>query len=91
MVNFNNTVYTFKARIIPYFVSFLDYCVNYLNFPNNYMREIGQFQKHYEEVKRDFYTLKEFKKFIKYVDNVIYRCFFEFMFYFDLLTFFLLG
>ncbi len=69
-------------RILYYeFVNFLDYCVNFLKFPENYLRDIGKFEKHYEERKSDFYTLKEFKKFIKYVDNVVYKRFFELMFY----------
>ena len=72
--NYNHIIYfTFSA--------FFNYCVNYLNYPNNSLEEIGQFATHYEEKHTDFYTLKEFKRFIKYVDNVVYRRFFELMFY----------
>lgn len=61
--------------------NFFEYCVEYLEFPNNYLQEIGKFRKKHEECKTDFYTLKEFNKFIKCVDNNIYKQFFNFMFY----------
>ena len=61
--------------------NFFEYCVEYLKFPNNYLQEIGKFRKKHEESKSDFYTLKEFNKFIKCVDNNIYKQFFNFMFY----------
>jgi len=77
-LNFSNNY----NRIMYYeLVNFLDYCVNFLDFPNNYLRELGKFEKHYEDGKSDFYTLKEFKKFIRCVDNLVYKRFFEFMFY----------
>lgn len=61
--------------------NFFEYCVNYLNFPNNYLKDIGMFRKKLENSKSDFYNFKEFKRFIKYVDNPIYKQFFTFMFF----------
>ena len=61
--------------------NFFDYCVEYLDLSNNYLREIGKFKKKPEKVNRDFYTLKEFNKFIKFVDNEVYKQFFCFMFF----------
>ena len=61
--------------------NFFEYCVDYLDFPKNYLKEIGKFKKKYEEKKSDFYTLKEFNKFIKCVNNNIYKQFFNFMFF----------
>lgn len=61
--------------------NFFEYCFEYLKFPKNYLQEIGMFRKKHEEIKSDFYTLKEFKKFIKCVDNKIYKQFFNLMFY----------
>lgn len=61
--------------------NFFEYCVEYLNFPKNYLKEIGKFKKKPGKKKSDFYTLKEFKKFIKYVDNEVYKQFFTFMFF----------
>ena len=61
--------------------NFFEYCINYLGFPTNYLKEIGQFKKKYEENKSDFYNLSEFNRFIKCVDNEIYKQFFNFMFF----------
>lgn len=61
--------------------NFLEYCVEFLDFPNNYLSEIGKFRKKHEDKKIDFYTLKEFNRFIKCVDNEVYKQFFNFMFY----------
>jgi len=48
----------------------------------NFLKDIGNFRKHYEEDKHDFYTLEEFNIFISgFKDDIIYRVFFEFMFY----------
>ena len=61
--------------------NFLEYCVEYLDFPSNYLKDIGKFKNKPESIKSDFYTLKEFNNFIKYVDNEIYKQFFNFMFF----------
>ena len=61
--------------------NFFEYCVRFFDFPFNYLKEIGQFKKKYEATKSDFYTLSEFNKFIKYVDNEVYKQFFNFMFF----------
>lgn len=61
--------------------SFLDFCCDMYNLENNVAREIGYFKKKYERKSTDFYTLKEFKKFIKHVHNNIYKQFFNTMFY----------
>lgn len=65
------------------FCEFLDYCVQYLDYPENYLRSLGTFQKHYEKKKIDFYTLKEFRCFIKGFkrNELVYKAFFEFMFF----------
>lgn len=87
ILNWQNNIYELQFsnnynRIIYFtFCAFLDYCVEFLNFPHNYLKDIGQFKERYEEKRTDFYTLKEFKIFIKYVDNVIYKRFFELMFF----------
>jgi len=62
--------------------SFIDYLIpKYLEF--NYLKEIGNFRKHYEPDKHDFYTLKEFNQFINGFDkkDIVYKMFFEFMFF----------
>lgn len=77
-LNFSNN---YNRLLYFTFSEFLDYCVEYHNFSNNYVKKIGQFPKHYEENKTDFYNLKEFKLFIKHVDEIVYKRFFELMFF----------
>ncbi len=87
ILNWQNTIYdlnfsnNYNHILYFTFCAFLDYCVKFLEFPRNYLKDIGQFKEHFEEKKTDFYTLKEFKQFIKFVDNVVYKRFFEFMFF----------
>lgn len=60
---------------------FLNYCYMYHNFDKKIIDRMIPFKLKVEINKKDFYNLKEFKKFIKNVDNEIYRKFFTFMFY----------
>ena len=60
---------------------FLHYCCNCDYIQNNVASQVGSFKKKYESTKADFYTLKEFKQFIKNVDNEIYKQFFNLMFF----------
>lgn len=64
-----------------YIVAFLNYCIQFYNLEKNIAREVGipkLLDKDFN--KKKFYTLKEFKCFIKFVDDRVYRLFFEFMF-----------
>lgn len=76
--NYSNS---FNANIYYAFNNFLDYCCLYHNLKHNYLKELGGFKPKIELKKTDFYTLKEFKHFIKYVDNIVYKSFFIMMFY----------
>lgn len=60
---------------------FLHYCCNCGYLQYNVASQVGSFKKKYEIDKVDFYTLKEFKHFIKFVDNNIYKQFFNLMFF----------
>lgn len=62
-------------------VAFLDYCMNFLDLKSNIARKVGNFKNDNYKTKNDFYTIKEFKKFIKNVDNNIYKQFFNLMFF----------
>ena len=61
--------------------SFFDYCINFMDIKINIPRKVGQFKLKNVKTKHDFYTLKEFKKFIKCFDNEIYKQFFNLMFF----------
>lgn len=76
--NFSNS---YNDRIFYIFSIFLDYCCLYYNLPQNVLRNVGSFKSKIEVNKRDFYTLKEFKIFIRHVDHIIYKSFFTIMFY----------
>lgn len=60
---------------------FFEYCKNFYGFDKNIVSNVGCFKKKYEENKSDFYNIKEFKKFIKCVDDEIYKQFFNFMYF----------
>ena len=72
--SFNNTLYV-------EFSTFFTFCCNYYSLHNNVVKQVGNFKKKQEIKKHDFYTYKEFKKFIKCVDNNIYKEFFNLMFF----------
>ena len=76
--NFTNS---YNQRLYYVFNKFLDYCCKFLNLETNLLREIGPFPKKIEEKKTDYYSLREFKHFIKYVDNNIYKQYFKLMFF----------
>lgn len=76
--NFSNN----QNKSLYYILSgFFEYCKLFYAFDKKIISNVGSFKKKYEENKHDFYTLKEFKHFIKYVDDEIYKQFFNLMFY----------
>lgn len=76
--NFSNN----QNRSIYYVLSgFFEYCRLFHNFDKSIVSNVGCFKKKYEEDKHDFYNLKEFKAFIKCVDDEIYKQFFNLMFF----------
>lgn len=76
--NFSNN---YNKILYVQFVSFLDYCIKFHNLKHNFLREIGMFKKKMEIDKSDFYTIKEFKRFIRGFDNLIYKTYFKLLFY----------
>ena len=61
--------------------SFFDYCINFLDLKINIARKVGQFRLKNIKIEHDFYTLNDFRKFIKCFDNEIYKQFFNLMFF----------
>lgn len=76
--NYSNS---FNANIYYAFNNFLEYCCLYYDLKHNYLKELGGFKPKIEISNRDFYTLKEFNKFIRCFDDIIYKSFFIIMFY----------
>lgn len=60
---------------------FFRYCNLFCGLKNNVVQQVGCFKKQYEPINYDYYTIEEFEIFVQYVDNVIYKYFFYFMFY----------
>lgn len=60
---------------------FLEYCHTFHGFDKTIISNVGCFTKKYEEDKHDFYNMNEFKRFIKCVDDEVYKQFFNFMFF----------
>ena len=77
-LNFSNN---YNSSLYYALCSFFEYCSVFHNFDKSLITKVGNFKKKYETDKKDFYNLKEFKHFIKYVDNPIYKQFFTFMFF----------
>jgi len=61
--------------------SFFEFCHIKYNFDLSILYGVFPFPLKVETKKEDYYTLKEFQRFIRFVDNPIYKTFFEFMFY----------
>lgn len=61
--------------------SFFEFCHVKYNFDLSVLYGVFPFPLKVEIKKEDYYTLNEFKKFIKCVDNPIYKQFFNVMFY----------
>ncbi len=73
--NFNrNLYYTFSA--------FAEYCIVYSYMNENIVLKVGNFKKKVEEKKYNVYTLFQFKRFRKNLDNIVYKYFFTFMYFY---------
>lgn len=77
-LNFKNN----QNTSLYYFLSgFFEFCKTFYNFDKKIISNVGNFKKKYEEKNFDFYNLKEFKKFIKYVDDEVYKQFFNLLYF----------
>lgn len=86
-INFQNKLiekgysYNYIKNTHYYIVAFLNYCKTFYDLKDNVAKEIGMPKIKKNSNKENFYTLKEFDRFIKCVDHKIYKLFFTFMFY----------
>lgn len=87
IVGWQNYIYdlnlknSYMSKLYIEFSGFMKYCCDFHNLKSNPVKDVGNFKKKFEEKKFDFYTLDEFKLFIKFVDNNIYKQFFNLMFF----------
>lgn len=70
-----------KSNLHYLMSGFFNYCQTFHKLDKNVAKIVGNFKMENVKIKRDYYTLKEYKKFIKCMDNVIYKTFFEFIYF----------
>lgn len=72
----------YKQTLHTALVSFLNYCITFYGVKRNVASKVGNFKrKNIKNKQYEFYNYEEFNKFIKCVDNEIYKQFFNFMFF----------
>lgn len=80
-LNEKNYSYNYKKNIHFTISGFLNYCTKFLGLKENIAKKVGCFKKqNIRKKEQNFYTYKEFKKFIKYINENIYKQFFILMF-----------
>lgn len=77
-LNFSNN---YNKNIYSCFNGFLNYCLMNSYIDENYLSLIGCFKKKYEQHDYNTYSLREFKRFRKFIDNKIYRYFYDLLFF----------
>lgn len=77
----NNYSNSYKRNLHYMMTSYFDFCVKFLNLSKNVASLVGPFKNKNEIKKSKTYNLSQFKKFIKYVDNDVYKQFFNLMFF----------
>ena len=75
-----NYSFNYNRNLFYIFSRFLNLCVKYYGLEKNLLYDVGCF-KNNDIVKHDFYTIIEFRRFIKGFDNIVYKIFFELLFY----------
>jgi len=76
--NYSNN---YKENLHYLMSGFFNYCITYHGLQKNIAKIVGNFKMKNIKIKRDYYTFKEYKQFIKCVDNIIYKTFFDFMYF----------
>jgi len=72
----------YNSTLYYAFSSFMKYCVSCSYVEENVVSQVDNFTRKTEEKKHDYYTLKEFRRFRRRVDEYVYKQFFNFMFFF---------
>ncbi len=77
--NFKNK---YNSLIYYSFSDFMNFCILNDYLKENIVLQVPKFQKKIENKEHHVYTLKEFKKFRKYLDNFIIKQYFNFMYFY---------
>lgn len=87
ILNWQNYIYEFNfknsynEKLLIELRKFLKFCHNYYDLSKDIYNSIEPFVKKCEENNSDYYTLQEFNRFIKNIDDEVYKQFFTFMFF----------
>ena len=81
MLNARGYSFNYKRNIHYLMCGFFRFCVTFLDLKSNIPSLVGNFKKTVNTNTSNFYTVKEFNKFISCVDNIVYKQFFMLMFY----------
>lgn len=74
--------YRYKKTLHYTMVSLLNYCKTFYGLNNNIASNVGNFKNNYElETEINFWTYDEFKQFIDKVDDIVYKTFYEFLYF----------
>lgn len=78
-----NLSYKYKKDIYVFLAMFFKWCVKYLELENNVVSQVGFVLKNKQAPREvaSIWTYKEFEKFIKCVDDSIYKAYFNFLFF----------
>lgn len=76
--NYSNN---YKSNLHYLMTNFYDFLIKYYEVKKNIPRIVGNFRFKNEIKTYNIYNYKEFKKFIKFFDNNIYKQFFNLLFY----------
>ena len=80
-IEFYNYSNNYKSNLHYLMTKYFDFLIKYYDVQKNVPRNVGNFKLKNEAKKYKIYSYKEFRRFIKYVDNNIYKQFFNFMFF----------
>ena len=76
-----NFSYNYKSSLHYCFTTFFDFCMIYYGIEKNIAKIIGNFRN--DDIKKigNIWTIEEFEKFIQVVDNPIYKCLFNLLYF----------
>lgn len=76
----NNFKFRYLDSIYSIFCSIINYSIKYHGITENVVSKVGNFTNNEQKVEMLYWTEEEFKKFIKVVDDMVYKTFFSFLY-----------
>lgn len=79
--NFKNN---FNRNLYYEFSAFIDYCLIITNLKENIVLQVKKFPKKFEKNTHHVFTLRQFRKFRRHLDNYIFKQYFNMMYFYGL-------